>query len=381
MIEPEDRRPAIRQLALDLEQPTASRERPPAPLPEQPPQSPPRRPALPPIDPTAAEQIVIEHAGQRLVLPVRRDRRARRASVTREPREGRVVVIVPSGEPLDRARRLVRKIAGTVADWLRPGFRPAERIGEERIAVHHDGRDLPVLLQRSLKARRFALRVHSARRIVVLVVPMRADREAAIRFARSQAAWIDERLKAMPPASPFVDGGEVLLRGMPHRIRHRPERRGTVWLEDGTIHVAGDARHVARRLRDWLVREAQREMPPLVRAKAERLAGIRPGHAVRSIALRDTSSRWGSCGPDGSIMLSWRMLLAPPEVLDYLIAHEVAHLAEPNHSRRFWTLCQQLMDGDMAAARRWLKRHGDRLLQYGADDGTPSAETACPGEA
>jgi predicted metal-dependent hydrolase len=264
---------------------------------------------------------------------------------------------------------------------LRPGFVPAGRAGEECVSVPHQGRDLPLLLQRSLRARRFALRVHTVRRVIVLVVPMRARREDALQFARSQTPWIAARLAAMPPASPFVDGGEVPLRGVPHRIRHCPDRRGSVWLEDGVIHVAGDGRHMTRRVRDWLVREARREVPPLVRAKADRLAGIRPGHPVRSITLRDTSSRWGSCGPEGSIMLSWRMLLAPPEVLDYLIAHEVAHLAEPNHSRRFWTLCQQLMDGDMAAARSWLKRHGDRLLQYGADDGMQDAETACPGEA
>jgi predicted metal-dependent hydrolase len=369
MIEPEDRRPAIRQLAFDLEQASPPRER----------TSPTARPRPPAPPATAAEEIVIEHAGERLVLPVQRDRRARAASLNWEKRQ--VVMIVPWGASLDAARRLARRVAGRIADWLRPDFVPSGRAGEEHVSVPHQGRELPLLLQRSLKARRFALRVQTARRAIVLVVPMRGRREDALKFARSQVTWIAARLAAMPPASPFVDGGEVPLRGVPHRIRHRPDRRGTVWLEDGTIYVAGDARHVARRLRDWLVREAQREMPPLVRAKAERLAGIRPGHAVRSIALRDTSSRWGSCGPDGSIMLSWRMLLAPPEVLEYLIAHEVAHLAEPNHSRRFWTLCQQLMDGDTAAARRWLKRHGDRLLQYGADDGTPSAETACPGEA
>jgi predicted metal-dependent hydrolase len=180
----------------------------------------------------------------------------------------------------------------------------------------------------------------------------------------------------MPQASPFVDGGEVPLGGVPHRIRHRPDRRGTVWLEDGEIHVAGDPRHLPRRLRDWLVHRAGAEMTPRVHAKAAHLAAARLGRPVAAVAIRDTTSRWGSCGADGRIMLSWRMILAPPHVLDYLVAHEVAHLAEHNHSRRFWQVCASLTDGDMAAARAWLRRHGAKLLQYGADGAADGNEAA-----
>ena len=136
--------------------------------------------------------------------------------------------------------------------------------------------------------------------------------------------------------------------------------RGTVWLEAGEIHVAGRAEHLARRLRDWLMAEIRRQLTPLVHAKAARVERL-----VKSISVRDSRTRWGSCGPDGGLSFSWRLVLAPPEVLDYLVAHEVAHLVHKNHSPRFWALAERLCDGPMDPPRAWLKANGGTLLQYG----------------
>jgi hypothetical protein len=231
----------------------------------------------------------------------------------------------------------------------------------EQLILAHAGDSLPVTFLRSARARRVSLRVDSARRRIVLTVPMRLARDTAIAFAQSQAGWIAARLKRMPSRQPFADGAEVPIQGVPHRIRHRPEARGTVWLEAGEIHVAGKAEHLPRRLRDWLAAEARRLIVPLALAKAERVE--RP---VKRISVRDQRSRWGSCGPDGSLSFSWRLILAPPEVLDYLVAHEVAHLVHMNHSARFWALNEKLCDGPMASPHTWLKANGERLLQYGA---------------
>jgi predicted metal-dependent hydrolase len=164
----------------------------------------------------------------------------------------------------------------------------------------------------------------------------------------------------LPARRPFLDGAEVPLFGVTHRIRHRPDARGTVWLEGREIHVAGRAEYLPRRLRDWLTAELRRRLVPLVHAKAERVQ--RP---VKKIGLRDGRSRWGSCGPNGSLSFSWRLVFAPPEVLDYLVAHEVAHLVHMNHGARFWAQARALCDGAMEPPQAWLKANGEMLLQYG----------------
>jgi hypothetical protein len=231
----------------------------------------------------------------------------------------------------------------------------------EELRIEHADALLPVTFRRSARARRVSLRVDPARRRIVLTAPTRMSREAAVGFAQQQAGWIAARLKRLPERRLFADGADVPLFGMPHRVRHRPDARGTVWIEDGEIHVAGRAEHLPRRLRDWLMAEVRRRIMPLVAAKAATVE-----RAVKRVTVRDTRSRWGSCGPDGGLSFSWRLVFAPPEVLDYLVAHEVAHLVHMNHGPRFWALAERLCDGPMAPPQAWLKANADVLMQYGA---------------
>ena len=231
----------------------------------------------------------------------------------------------------------------------------------EQLTLVHAGIGLPVMFVRSTRARRASLRVDPARRRIVLTAPMRMSRATAIGFAQQQAGWIAARLKRLPTRRPFVDGAEVPLFGVPHVIRHRPDARGTVWIEGNEIHVAGRPEHLARRLRDWLKAEMRRRLPALVQAKAGRVQ--RP---VKRIAVRDTRSRWGSCSPDGSMSFSWRLVFAPQPVVDYLVAHEVAHLVHLNHGPRFWALARELCEGSMDEAHAWLKQNSQTLLQYGS---------------
>ena len=230
----------------------------------------------------------------------------------------------------------------------------------EELSIDHAGSSLPITFLRSARARRASLRVDVARRRIVLTAPLRMSRGTAIGFAQQQSGWIATRLERLPARRPFVDGAEVPLFGTPHRVRHRPELRGTVWVEDGEIHVAGRAEHLPRRLRDWLTTELKGELVPLVHAKAQRVE--RP---VKRITVRDSRSRWGSCGPDGSLSFSWRLVFAPPEVLDYLVAHEVAHLVHLNHGPRFWALARTLCEVPIEGPQSWLKKNGEVLLQYG----------------
>jgi predicted metal-dependent hydrolase len=251
--------------------------------------------------------------------------------------------------------------AMSLSDIVRRLVLPKAAPEPEQLTIAHAGDTLPVTFLRSARARRASLRVDSARRRIVLTAPLRMARATAVDFAHAQAGWIAARLKRLPDLKPFVDGAEVPLFGAPHRIRHRGDRRGTVWREGLEIHVAGKPEHLPRRLRDWLTAEFKERLVPLVHAKAQRVE--RP---VKRITVRDSRSRWGSCGPDATMSFSWRLVFAPPEVLDYLVAHEVAHLVHLNHGPRFWALARTLCDGPIEGPQSWLKKNGEVLLQYGA---------------
>ena len=106
-------------------------------------------------------------------------------------------------------------------------------------------------------------------------------------------------------------------------------------------------------------REAKRDIEALV---AKHSATI--GQRARAIRFRDTKSRWGSCTSDGTLSFSWRIMMAPPLVIDYLVAHEVAHLKEMNHSARFWKLCRELCP-ETDRCKDWLKRNGTALQAIG----------------
>lgn len=218
---------------------------------------------------------------------------------------------------------------------------------------------MPLVLRRSKRARRMLLKLDLQSGGVELVLPTRASPAQGLRFAEQQIAWIARRLAALPPRIPFADGADVPLLGVPCRIRHRPDSRGTVWRQDGEIHVAGAAEHVNRRVRDWIKAEARDTISQRARAAAARL-----GKPVARVTIRDTDSRWGSCSAAGALSFSWRLLLAPETVLDYVVAHEAAHLVEMNHGRRFWALVG-LLTADVEAPRAWLRRHGAALHRYG----------------
>jgi predicted metal-dependent hydrolase len=221
-----------------------------------------------------------------------------------------------------------------------------------------------VQLRRHRQARRYTLRIQANTREVILTIPPRGTLKEAGEFAQRHGGWIAARLGRLPEAMPFADGVVVPLRGVPHRIAHRRGMRGTVWAEvagDGErfLCVAGNAPHLDRRVGDYLRREARRELEA---ASLKFAAAL--GVAVKRITVRDQSSRWGSCSTTGMLSFSWRLILAPSHVLEYLAAHEVAHLVEMNHSARFWRLVQRLCP-DHDRAKTWLDAHGADLHRYG----------------
>ena len=210
-----------------------------------------------------------------------------------------------------------------------------------------------------------------------LTVPNGGTLAEANIFTERQKNWIRTRLERLPIIVAFKDGAEIPLRGEMHRISHRPrqtqiQRRGprrpqgrVVWITetdtDSLPHlcVSGAKTHLPRRLRDWLKIEAERDISHHAWDFAKQL-----GVTVKRISIRDQSTRWGSCSATGVLSFSWRMILAPDYVLQYLAAHEVAHLREMNHGPGFWAITHDLCP-DTARAKSWLNIHGRDLHGIG----------------
>jgi hypothetical protein len=234
----------------------------------------------------------------------------------------------------------------------------------QTLEIYFDRAVYQVRLRRHRQARRYTLRIHTATREVVLTMPWRGNLREAKAFAEKHGGWIAARLARLAEAVPFAAGAVIPLRGVPHRIVHRPGARGTVWPEraesgEPLLCVAGDLPHLPRRVGDFLKREARRDLEA---ASGRHAAAL--GVTARRVSVRDQASRWGSCSTAGSLSYSWRLILAPPFVLDYLAAHEVAHLVEMNHSRRFWRLVARICPA-LPQARAWLDVHGTDLHRYG----------------
>ena len=235
------------------------------------------------------------------------------------------------------------------------------------IEVTSDGDTFRVALKRVSTSRRFTLRVRAATRDVLLTMPSRSSLQSAREFAERHAAWIGVRLARLPRPVEFAPGAVTPLRGVDHTIVHRPGQRGVVWVEIDArgplLCVSGETPHIQRRVTDFLKREARDDLQAAVAKHAKRL-GVSP----KRIVLRDTASRWGSCSSTGGLNFSWRLVLAPPFVLDYLAAHEVAHIVHMNHSPLYWKLTRRLFP-ETDRAEAWLKTHGAGLHRFGAVSG------------
>ncbi len=243
--------------------------------------------------------------------------------------------------------------------WRRTA--PAKPMPQSITVALPSGTAVEVALRRAPNAKRMTLRVPPGHAAPVLTLPALAGRPAAERFAKSQAQWLAARLAERTDPVVLCDGAKVPLRGVEHVIAHTVSGRGTVKLsaEPPTIHVGGRPEHLPRRMEDFFRRTARADIAEAVAEFSGRIG--RPAKAIR---IKDTRSQWGSCTPAGVLSFSWRLVLAPPFVLRYVAAHEVAHLVELNHSPAFWALNAKL-DPNHEAARAWLKAHGRALHAVG----------------
>ncbi len=250
---------------------------------------------------------------------------------------------------------------------------PAADRPRPTLDVVHEGVTYKIAIKKVGTARRFTLRVRAATLDAVLTMPSRASVKTARAFAERHAQWVGQRLSSLPGPIRIVPGATLPLRGIEHRVERRDSLRSAAWVEPApapgpgatggrtelpALCIAGRDEALGRILVGFLRREAERDFKARVAAHAASL-GLRVGR----ISLRDTRSRWGSCSSRATLSFSWRLILAPTFVLDYLVAHEVAHLVHMNHSADFWHLTRRLAP-QTDAAEHWLKAHGSALHRY-----------------
>ncbi|CTQ56935.1 hypothetical protein LP7551_05499 [Roseibium album] len=221
-----------------------------------------------------------------------------------------------------------------------------------------------IRLKANPRAQRYLLRLPADRSGPVLTVPKGGNLARAERFARQNIGWLVARLQDRPDHIAFMSGETIPLRGEDHIIVPTGGLRGVVSAghsDDGSpaLFVPGAEDHLPRKLTNWLKEAARKDLTERADVHAKKI-----GKKIAALSIRDTKSRWGSCASNGRLSFSWRLVLAPPEILDYVAAHEVAHLQEMNHSDRFWNLCEKLAP-QTPQARIWLKENGAHLHGFG----------------
>jgi predicted metal-dependent hydrolase len=236
-----------------------------------------------------------------------------------------------------------------------------------RALLKIDGRTVEVSLRANPRARRYIVKVDPITGEVLVTAPSSRSLADALDFAKKEKDWIAGMLANVPAPIELNLGAPILYCGVLHVLLRGEAtesgmRRGPVWIDDAaplpTIRVTGRHEHVPRRVCDWLKAEARRRIGERV-AEYSRDLDVRP----KRVTIRDTTSRWGSCSSLNYLSFSWRLVMAPAHVLDYVVAHEVAHLRELNHEPSFWRLVEKLVP-HTKRSQAWLDEHGTTLYRY-----------------
>ncbi|MEX0329291.1 MAG: M48 family metallopeptidase [Ruegeria sp.] len=219
---------------------------------------------------------------------------------------------------------------------------------------------VPLTLRKSARARRISLRISQLDGRVTLTYPQGVAETEALNFAQQKEGWIRQHLQERPVPSTVQVGQTIPVEGIARRIVREPGRRVVLRRDEIGVPSGSEAKRLARFLKEL----ARDRLTGACNDYSKML-----GRPYSTLTMRDTRSRWGSCSSAGGLMFSWRLILAPSDVLHYVAAHEVAHLAEMNHSRAFWAQVERIF-GPYKEPRRWLREHGAELHSYRFDAGT-----------
>ena len=218
-----------------------------------------------------------------------------------------------------------------------------------------------VEVRRSERAKKLALRLDTKKRAFTLVVPKRISMRQAYDFAIEHEEWMEKKLAELPAEIPLANGTIVPIFGTPHEIKvsyNSEARRTDIKAEGGVLFVRTNKEDPSGRIIRFLKAMAKDELTILSQDKAAKI-----GKTIQSVSVRDTKTRWGSCSADGNLSFSWRLIFAPYDSFDYVVAHEVAHLEHLNHGKDFWKLCDQLSE-NYKDGHSWMKKNSYELMRY-----------------
>jgi predicted metal-dependent hydrolase len=219
---------------------------------------------------------------------------------------------------------------------------------------------LPLVIKRHAKAKRICLRYNPSHHAVSLTLPRHTRVSEGLNFLTTKSEWLIATLGEMPLKKQIKPGVVIPLLGERVRIKHDEKMKHRFMLTKEALYINGPRDQFDKRVTEALKKIAAMHIRDMATRGAQKI-----GRRINRISVRDTRSRWGSCSSTGNLSFSWRLVFAPREVMQYVVAHEVAHLRHMNHSHHFWALTEYLCR-DHEPAKQWLRLHGKHLYRFNA---------------
>ena len=216
--------------------------------------------------------------------------------------------------------------------------------------------EISILVNYSKHAKNYSIHISNIKNMAKLTIPINGSYHQAITFAKSRETWIRDKLaNHLPEISPEF-GSDLLYRGQKLKIKKSKDRQ--IYKDENGLYVPCESNQLQGKLKGFLKSKARDHLDFASKDYANLI-----GKKYFKLTLRDTRSRWGSCTSNGHLMYSWRLIMAPPKVLNYVAAHEVSHLLHLNHSNQFWETVSYLMP-DFKQHKDWLKKNGQSLHRF-----------------
>ena len=228
--------------------------------------------------------------------------------------------------------------------------------------VLSNGEKIPVIIQTRRGTRNITLRpkVRPTREIH-MSRPWLASNSAALRFLESKRKWVENIYAKCPQKCALCSGDEIIVFDLRVMLLHEAGCRANQFIQNNngtcTLIVGGGADMFQRRVRDFIKAEFLKRVKEIIRTTPRDFWPAR-------IAVRDTTSRWGSCSTTGTMSFSWRLAFAPVAVMRYVVMHELAHTKHMDHSADFWATVRELYGFGVERAKRWLTQNGGNLHQW-----------------
>ena len=212
-----------------------------------------------------------------------------------------------------------------------------------------------VKIKKNLRAKRIILRISNISPYIYLTIPKNENEKNAIDFLLRNKEWVLNELKKIPKKILFLNNSEIPYMGVPHRIVHAGEYTNLIYVYDKKIMVFGKKEEISKNLKNWFYHKAKIEILNIAKLKVGFL-----NKKYNKVKIKDLKSSWGTCGENGNLSFSWRLILAPKHVMEYIVVHELCHLVELNHSKKFWRLVTDLFP-QKKLSQDWLKTNGTYL--------------------